>query len=138
MDVSKFVSLDSDNVADTDEKLGTYSNRFSFVSDVDRFKNKVEIEALRLQSLDRKDVDRILFLCEKTPGVKHLSAPLFVLGWRLARGDAVDSVMADAATLGEMLQSVLNKPSVVRYARYVRKIQSGDAFKFSIVPNEIL
>jgi enolase len=138
MDFSKFVSLDSADVADTDEKLGTYSNRFSFVSDVDRFKQKVETVVARMESLDRKDVDRILFLCDKTPKIKHLSAPLFVLGWCLARGDSVESVMAAAATLGEMLQSVLNEPSVVRYSRFVRKIQAGDAFNFSIFPNKIL
>jgi len=138
MDFSKFVSFDSTDVADTNEKLGTFSNRFSFVSDVDRFKQQVEFIAPRIDVLDRKDVERMLFLCDKTAKIKYLSPPLFVLGWCLARGDHVDKVVSLADKLGEMLQVTLNKPSIVRYSRYIKKIQSGNAFNFSIVPHKIL
>lgn len=137
MDFSKFISFDSADIADTNEKLGTFSNRFSFVSDIDRFKQQIEFLAPKIDALDRKDVDRILYLCDKTPKIKYLSAPLFVVGWCLARGDDVDKVMSLAKRLGEMLQTKLNEPSVVRYSRYIQKIQSGNAFNFSIVPHKI-
>jgi hypothetical protein len=138
MDFSKFVSFDSDLVADTNERLGSFSNRFSFVSDCERFKQQLEAIAGRTDIVDRKDVDRILYLCDKTPKIKHLSAPLFFVGWCLATGMETTVVTDLASKIGEMLQCTLTQPSIVRYSRFIKKIQTGDTFNFTIIPNKIL
>jgi hypothetical protein len=138
MDFSKFISLDNDFVADTEEKLGTFSTRYTFLSTVDRFKLQIETICNHLDFLDKKDVYGITQLCEKTPKIKHLSPLLFVLGWCVARGFETEVVFQWTQKLSEMYQCVLNEPSVIRYSRFIKNIQSGNTFNFTVLPNEIL
>lgn len=137
MDFSKFISLDSDSVADTNEKLGSFSNRFSFISDLDRFKQQLEAIAINLD-INRKDTEQMMFICEKSSKIKYLCPPLFLLGWCLSSGWEVKTIKNMTAKIAEMLQISLNEPSIVRYARFIEKVKTGNTFNFTILPNKIL
>ena len=137
MDFLKFVSLDDDRVFDSEAKLGSFSKEYKFFSPIERFQQQIESITYQISFLDAKDVERITELCQKTPKIKYLSPYLFIFGWCLYEGYSQKQVFDCARHLSETNQIVLNVPSIIRYFRFIKKIQSGNKFDFAVVPNKV-